>query len=236
MRGTTHPLAMIAPPEIDRLQCILDAIAASGLVFRGGFHTDTAADAHLPKGTLLLIGSVGQAGWSEFSKSAEAQDQQPHPLDRWSQRLIDGLASQFGAAAFYPFGGPPYQPFQMWAQRAEPVFSSPLGLLIHPLYGLSHSYRGALLVPEKLALPASSSMPNPCESCADRPCLSACPASAFSAAGHQLERCTHHLASAGQTCMTVGCLARNACPVGLDFPQSRAQIQFHMQAFYKSRC
>ena len=227
---------MTTAPQIERLPCILDAIAASGLVFRGGFYTDTAADAHLPKGTLLLIGTVGQAGWREFASSAEAQDCQPNPLDRWSQRLIDGLATRFGGVAFYPFGGPPYQPFQVWAQRAEPVFPSPLGMLVHPVYGLSHSYRGALLVRERLALPAANSMPNPCESCADRPCLKACPVSAFSATGHQLGRCTQHLASAGEDCMTVGCLARNACPVGLEFQQAPSQIQFHMQAFYKSRC
>ena len=221
---------------MDPLPQILDAIAATGLMFRGGFHTDTAVDTGLRDGTLLLIGTVGQSGWAKFANSPEANDRQPHPMDRWSQRLIDGLATRFGGVPFYPFAGPPYQPFQKWAQRAEPVFPSPLGLLIHPLFGLSHSYRGALLVPERLALPVPTHMPSPCESCADRPCLKACPVSAFSAAGHHLERCAQHLSQAGQDCMRVGCHARNACPAGVDFTQSHAQIQFHMQAFYSSRC
>ena len=42
-------------------------------------------------------------------------------------------------SALFPFGGPPHFPFQQWARRAEPVHPSPIGLLIHPIYGLWHS-------------------------------------------------------------------------------------------------
>ena len=37
--------------------------------------------------------------------------------------------------------------------RAEAVAPSPLGILIHPDYGLWHAYRGALAFAERLALP-----------------------------------------------------------------------------------
>ena len=43
--------------------------------------------------------------------------------------IIGTLAQNLGAVALYPFGGPPYWPFQQWAQRCEPVHPSPLGLL-----------------------------------------------------------------------------------------------------------
>ena len=46
--------------------------------------------------------------------------------------MIEALARELGGKALFPFGGPPFLPFQRWAQRAEPVHSSPIGLLIHP--------------------------------------------------------------------------------------------------------
>jgi hypothetical protein len=41
-----------------------------------------------------------------------------------------------------------------WSEtRAKPVHFSRIGLLIHPYYGLWHSYRGALGLTEELAVP-----------------------------------------------------------------------------------
>jgi hypothetical protein len=104
-------------------------------------------------GTLVLLGWTGGRQWPVFVVSREATDGEPHPLDRWTRRLIDTAASELGAMAFYPFGGPPYHDFQRWALRAEPVARSPIGLLIHPDWGLWHAYRGALGFRERLALP-----------------------------------------------------------------------------------
>ena len=222
----------LPPPSLERLA---DALAPTGLVLRGAFHTDAAQDHGLAQGTVLLIGMVGREGWDRFASSSEAGDGQPDPMDRWSKRLIDAWARQWGGQAFYPSDGPPYIPFQRWAQRAEAVFPSPLGLLIHPLYGLSHSYRGAVLVPQRLEVQKPAAAENPCTACIEKPCLSACPVSAFSIAGYDVAACAAHLNSASQNCRAQGCLARAACPVGRDFAQAPAQIAFHMQAFYKAR-
>src|SRR4030095_137820 len=48
-----------------------------------------------------------------------------------------------------------------WAMRAEAVAPSPLGILIHPDYGLWHAYRGALAFAERLALPPRGARPLP---------------------------------------------------------------------------
>ena len=222
----------LPPPSLERLA---DALAPTGLVLRGAVHTDAAQDHGLAQGTVLLIGMVGREGWDRFASSSEAGDGQPDPMDRWSKRLIDAWARQWGGQAFYPSDGPPYIPFQRWAQRAEAVFPSPLGLLIHPLYGLSHAYRGAVLVPHRLEVQKPVAATNPCTACIEKPCLTACPANAFSAAGYDVTACAAHLNSTDQNCRTRGCLARFACPVGRDFAQAPAQIAFHMQAFYKAR-
>src|SRR3990170_4538644 len=170
---------------------IAAAVAALGLTLRGGFHPE-AAD-----GVPAL------------------PDGRPHPLDRWTRRVLGGLAAEFGATPLFPFGAPPFLPFQRWAMRAEPVAPSPLGILIHPEYGLWHAYRGALAFAVRLDLPPRSRRPRPCDSCPDRPCLTACPVGAFVAGGYDVAACLGHISgAAGADCMELGCRARRACPVG----------------------
>jgi hypothetical protein len=179
-----------------------------------------------------MIGNVGSSLWPVFSAAPEAADGAPHPLDRWTQRAVSAIAAEVGAAPLFPFGGPPYLPFQRWAMRAESVAPSPLGILIHPDYGLWHAYRGALAFSERLALPPRADRPRPCDSCADRPCLSACPVGAFADGRYDVPRCIYHIgAAAGGECIGVGCLARRACPVGATFFYGEDQARFHMGAF-----
>jgi hypothetical protein len=213
------------------------AAAASGLRLRGGFRVAPAdAVPALPDGraaaSLALLGPVGGSLWPAFSASPEARDGVGDPLDRWSRRIVDGLAAQFAAQALYPFGGPPYLPFQRWAMRADSVAPSPLGILIHPEYGLWHGYRGALAFAEPIDWPAAPRRASPCESCAEKPCLSACPVGAFTGPSFRVDACRGHLERpAGAPCLGAGCLARGACPVGRDHAYPAEQIQFHINAF-----
>jgi hypothetical protein len=213
------------------------ALAGHGLLLRGAFHP-TPEDAVPPltdgnaAGTIMLVGNAGRGLWDAFAGSLEAQDDQPHPLDRWTRRVLEGLAGSFGATSLFPFGGPPYLPFQRWAMRAEPVHPSPLGMLIHPTYGLWHAYRGALALSECLALPPRGDLPRPCDSCAGRPCMTACPVDAFTPAGYAVDRCRDYLSTPeGEPCMVLACRARTACPVGRDYAYAPAQALFHMRAF-----
>jgi hypothetical protein len=219
------------------IESVFSRIARAGLVARGAFRTDeperTASLAGVR--TIVLVGMAGRAGWDSFAASAEAQDALGHPLDRWSQRVIGALAEELGAVALYPFGGPPYWPFQQWARRCEPVHPSPLGLLIHPVYGLWHSFRGALGFPEALDVPTWEATPSPCDSCAEKPCLGACPVGAFFVGGYDVAACVEHLKSAaGADCMDHGCLARRACPVGAEHAHGAAQAAFGMRAFLRA--
>ena len=187
-------------------------------------------------GTVVLLGFTGGAQWGAFQQSSEARDGLPHPLDRWSRRVIGALANELGAADFYPSGSPASPlPFQRLARRCEPVDPSPIGLLIHDTYGLWHAYRGGLFLTERIALPPSSPRSAPCESCAHRPCLSACPVQAFRNGSFDLHACVSHvLSSAGADCRDNGCLARRACPVGPQFRYAAAQARFHMSAFLRA--
>jgi len=148
----------------------------------------------------------------------------------------DSIAAALGARALHPFGGPPYLPFVAWAKRAEPVRESPLGILIHPDYGLWHAYRGALAFKERLDLPPPDRRPHPCDSCVDKPCLSACPVAAFSPGGYEVDACAGHIAAAaGRDCLDLGCRARRACPIGRKWWYEADQAAFHMAAFLRAR-
>jgi hypothetical protein len=160
-------------------------------------------------------------------------DSMPDPLNRWTVKVIEPVAESFGARALYPFGEPRW-PFQRWALRAEALHPTSLGMLIHPEYGLWHAWRAALAFPEALSLPPRTEAPSPCETCAARPCLSACPVGAFGSAGYDVAACAAHLAGEVQTCGSFGCHARNACPVGRAWRYPDAQIRFHMAAFRRS--
>jgi hypothetical protein len=186
--------------------------------------------------TIVLAGMVGKEGWSAFAGSPEARDGAEHPLDRWSRRLIEALAHELGAKAIFPFGGPPFWPFQQWAQRAEPAHPSPIGVLIHPHYGLWHSYRGALGFREALAVPETPTVASPCDACRERWCLKTCPVGAFSGLGYNVAACAAHLkGDAGADCMDAGCRARRACPVGAEHAYAPEQAHFIMRAFLRGQ-
>jgi hypothetical protein len=211
-----------------------------GLAVRGAFHPEPAeldrARCSAPAGTIVLLGFTRSLQWAYFERSPEARDGSPHPLDRWSHRVIGSLAREFDAEDVYPSGTALAPlPFQRMALRSEPVHRSPIGLLIHERWGLWHAYRGALVLPFAIELPPPAPSVHPCASCASQPCLSACPVHAFRPNAFDLDACVNHvLSDAGRECRDRGCLARRACPVGVEFQYGEHQAQFHMGAFLRS--
>jgi ferredoxin len=241
------------------------ALQPHGLQMRGGFAAQSSDCLEpLPDGQTIasvwMVGVVGSALWPHFKASNFYADGLPDPLDRWSQSIGDALAQRLGGRALYPSDGPPYHPFQQWADRAEPLQPSVMMLRIHPEFGLWHAYRFALALPHPFvgaasdgegAPTAKSSMgpvtatgpstsvlasPGLCTSCDGQPCLGACPVGAYSAPGFDLGACATHLHSgAGQECLQSGCLARRACPVGPQFRYEPEHAAFHMRAFASAR-
>lgn len=201
-----------------------------------GFHPKPEDHAPANARTLVIAMAVPPAMWAQFAASPEAADAQPNPLDRWSRRVLERAAERLGAAALFPFGGPPYLPFLQWAQRAAPLWQSPVGMSVHAEYGLWFSCRGALAFAERLVLPEQRPAAQPCRSCMEQFCRHACPAGAFTAQGYDAERCAAHVRSPeGALCRTAGCQVRHACPVGTAFAHSPAQAAFHMDAFLNNR-
>lgn len=213
------------------LSDIAVAAQAQGLAPRGAFHPAPGDQLPAGCGTLLLLGPDEPHFWPIFRASPEYLDKHPEPLDRWSKRVIVGLAERFGAAAVFPSDGPPYPSFFGWALASGAAFASPPGLLVHRRAGLLISYRGALALPERLPFEALKAA-SPCETCA-QPCRSACPVGALgSGAPYDVAACQSHLRSAaGADCRTGGCLVRRACPLSEQLQRQPAQAAFHMAAF-----
>ncbi len=214
------------------------ALAPSGFILRGGF--DAGPEDGLPSlaggrpaAAVLMVGNAGGAMWRAFAADPDVDRASADPLDDWTRARIAPIAAAFGAQAAFPFGGPPWLPFQRWAMRAEPVHPSPLGILIHPRYGLWHAYRAALIFAEAIeGLPRTTAAASPCATCMDRPCLTTCPVGAFGAAGYDIASCAAHVRSAaGGDCRDAGCRARRACPVGTAYAYPAAEGAFHIAAF-----
>lgn len=214
------------------LPSLVRAASEVGLSVVGAFHPK--AEDLAPEGcrTLVLLGPGGPAMWEAFTAAPEFSDGTPHPMDRWSTRVIGGLAMQFEAEALFPFGGPPYQPFQRWAARGEGARTSPVAMQVTAERGLWASYRGALAFDEQLEVPGVAAA-DPCTDC-PAPCLTACPVDAFAAGSYDVPRCTSHVQSpAGAEC-SQGCLVRRSCPAGAALDLPAAQRTFHLQAFLRA--
>ena len=218
--------------EIDRL------LAGAGLFVRGAFHpapddgVRALADGRAAE-TVVLVGNAGKAMWSAFRRAVldlAGND----PLDSWVDAHLERAAKALGAEIVFATRKP-WPPIQRWAMKAGGVHRSPIGILIHPEFGLWHVYRGALLFARKLALPSMQAADSPCDTCAKKPCLSVCPADAFKPASFDMQACVGHVESPkGKACAAGGCLARRACPVGRAHAYVPEEGAFHMAAVVRT--
>ena len=204
---------------------------ARSLDIVGAFHG--SKDDGLPDGhrTLILLGPCEPGFWRRVSAEIEFRDGLADPLDRWSERTVTELARELQAKAHFPFGAP-FAPFPRWAQKSGRCWISPVGLLVHDHAGLMISFRGAVSLPEKIDLPHPPRAETPCETCAQRSCLAACPVGAMTSSHYDAEACKAHIKShPGVGCMSGGCEIRRACPISQSYGRSPEQSAFHMRAF-----
>ena len=213
-------------PDTDPGPSFEDALYDLGLIEMGRAPADGG-------GTCVLLGASPRF-WAVLSEASEGQDGAPDPVDRYSTRVITELAGKFGAAADFPFGGPPYAPFIAWALASARAWSSPTGMLVHDEAGLMISYRGALTWADRPA-PEVEASPGPCPTC-DQPCATACPVGALSPEHfYDVDACHAYLDTVeGTSCLTQGCAVRRACPISQSFGRDPAQSEHHMRAFHPS--
>jgi len=203
---------------------IIEQIESAGFIYLGSFHPEAEQ-------TLMLIGNAGPRMWENFTTSRGASNT---TMDEWTRLTITDLADILGVTALFPFDSP-HHPFLSWAEKSGETFTSPIGLSIHPRYGLWHGYRAALIFEGALDLPPATPEKSPCITCIDKPCLTTCPVDAFSPEGYDVPACITHIKTTDNPdCLELGCRARRACPIGQDFHYLPQQARFHMSAFIKA--
>ena len=213
------------------------ALEPVGIFIRGVVQFSESEGLKLESGgaarSIVLLGNIGGSIWPAFARWRD-ENAGPDPLDTWSKAMIGPVARRLAATAYFP-SDPPYQPFQRWALQAENLNPSPLGILLHPRYGLWHGYRGALGFSFEVDCPPAADIKAIAELGSwEEACVAACPTGAVTSTGFDVTRCWAYLKSeAGQaTCMVSGCASRNACPIGAEFRYPPDQLRFHMQALF----
>lgn len=189
---------------------------------------------------LVLIAHGGKDLWQRFKAE---QVQGDEPLDQMCVNAWKSVVEK------EPLRNPNYQ---ILYPTAEPLAStgvslpalgalagwhhtSPLGIGIHPQFGLWSAYRLLILTDTNLAnvsnlqndnLNAGTEAQSPCDACASKPCLAACPAGAVNATAFKVSDCIDHRMSPGSACQQQ-CLSRIACPVAREHRYTKEQINYH---------
>ena len=175
---------------------------------------------------LVVIGHAGRRLWAELNRTPFNS---PDPVDDYSRQHTAHFAQQYlgdtGWRLLYP--SEVFFPLNLLGELVGWGRPSPLGLGMHPEYGLWWAYRTVFLSQLPLPVTVPVATPHPCDSCVGQPCLAACPAGALSpTAGFDVYACSDYRVSAGSSC-AAQCLARQACPVGAQHRYTPDQINYH---------
>ena len=184
---------------------------------------------------LLLIANGGPRYWHYNSECTDFES--ANPIDECAVStvlsVLDRLDADAEATVLYPAPTFRLSLLQLgrmagWQQR------SPLGLGLHPQYGLWFAYRVVLLIdgdcfkqaPDEPVMTADTTA-STCLNCESRACIQRCPAAALSLhALPDMQRCSSHRLATDSSCET-RCLAREACPVATEYQYPEQQIAYH---------
>lgn len=192
----------------------LDALPASVLATLGdtGDHTQ-----------LILIGHAGRRLWQCVKAAAMPGD---HPIDDYTVRTIAQVFSEHFAEQTYRILYPGDAPvgLQQLGQLAGWHQPSPFMVGIDSEWGSWFAYRAAILADTDFLPFLPVDRGNPCLSCIERPCVTACPAGALESSGFSLAKCIAYRKQPASSCQFT-CQARLACPVGSAHRYDEDQIR-----------
>lgn len=177
-------------------------------------------------GRLILTGHGGRRLWQQLQ---QVDMSHPDPVDNYSLRLtrqfIHDYLDDADHLILYP-GDPYFIPLQQLGELAGWGRPSPLGQSIHPEFGVWFAHRTAFLINADLPVIRSEKRPRPCDSCAEKPCLTTCPVEAVQPAHFDISTCADFRIQPQSVCAD-RCLARMACPVAPQHRYTLEQIQYH---------
>ncbi len=200
-----------------------------------GVTTPRAYDALVPAGhrlgpavagAIVVIGNGGDAFWAAYRAHVASHPEDvavAHPLDAFTTQVMERhalpVAERLGVhpRLQLPFATTaPALSFVHLAEAAGLGRRGLLGVLIHPEFGPWMALRGALLVDAAADAARPAAGFDPCPTCRDRPCITACPAGAVaSPTGWNVPGCIDfRVACGGDNPCLDRCHARVACVYG----------------------
>ena len=175
---------------------------------------------------LLLTGHGGRLFWQKLQAvGMETAD----PVDTFSTQLtIQFITDYLGNPPhllLYPFGDylVPLTQLGEWVGWSHP---SPIGQGISEQFGVWFAYRTAVLLNGNFPTTPRIQTTSPCQSCAEKPCITACPVGAAQEDTFHITPCVNFRLSDHSPCAD-RCLARLACPVAPEHRYTLSQIQYH---------
>lgn len=177
---------------------------------------------------LILVGHQGRDFWTALQQRGMHG---AHPVDQFvTERIAAWMEGPVRGHAWHQvFPGPQAVGLQHLGRLAGWHHASPFWVGVHNTWGSWFAYRAVVLADTDWAVTPPLGSPSPCQSCSDKPCISACPANALESTqtgAWQLQTCLDFRKQVGSPCQD-RCLARNACPVGVAHRYDDAQISYH---------
>ena len=120
--------------------------------------------------TLCLLASGGKKLWENLPHPLTIED---HPIESFSKKVMMKFASDFlkdDIEILYPADSS-ILPLQKIGRAMNLCRQSPIGIDIHPDYGLWFAFRGIFLTNLEISTPTPKTFESPCDSCSDRPCM-----------------------------------------------------------------
>jgi len=174
---------------------------------------------------LVLLGHAGKRLWQAIAENGWIE---PDPIDTFSVLVARQFIGEYLKSPAWELLYPTSLNISLMDLGEYLGWSNPtpLGLGIHPEYGLWWAYRVAFLLDYPLPITPPDSRGSPCRQCQAQPCLSACPVGATDTSGIDWLQCATYRVMPASTCAD-RCQARLACPVGPQYQYPIPQIKYH---------
>ncbi len=237
-------------PLVNTAQTAERALAEAGLQLQAVFKLAdldesqlpgiTRHQAEYPQNQCLLFAHGGQILWQQLHNQWPDYASHPDAVDCYSRDRVREYLKSRGiddqALFVYPFNETEHcdEPhLQALGERAGWHHDSPLMIGMHGKYGSWFAYRALVLTTSALPETCPASDPAPCDSCATKPCIQACPASAVQQDGLDMQACAEHRLQASSECAET-CHARLACPFGREYQYRPEQMAWHYRRSLQS--
>jgi len=181
---------------------------------------------------LLVFGHAGKRMWSALCAERPPPWSSANPVDDFSLDSVRAhLEGELGVQRWAPlYPGTTLVPLQELGTLLGWHQASPLLVGISPEFGTWFAYRAVVVADTELPVTqASEGRVSPCETCVEKPCLDACPGAALTTGTLSIGRCVDFRVADGSPCAD-RCVAREACPIGVEHRYERDQIGYHYGA------